>query len=103
MDMDVIALPIEGIVSNPKIRGGKPIIEGRTLRVMDVAAKVRFHHYSPEQIAEAFTLTMAQVHAALAYYFAHQANIDADIDEEIEWVRQAKEQGLGQSRPPLSR
>jgi uncharacterized protein (DUF433 family) len=39
MDMDVIALPIEGIVSNPKIRGGKPIIDGNGLRVQDIAAR----------------------------------------------------------------
>jgi uncharacterized protein (DUF433 family) len=101
--MNVIALPIEGIVSNPDVRGGKPIIDGTGLRVMDVAARVRFHHETPQQIADGFEITMAQVHAALAYYFAHQAAIDHELDDEIALITDAKEKGLGQRRPPLFR
>jgi uncharacterized protein (DUF433 family) len=101
--MNVIALPIEGIVSNPAVRGGKPIIDGTGLRVMDVAARVRFHQETPEQIAEGFQITMAQVHAALAYYFAHQEIIDRELDDEIALIKDAKEKGLGQRRPPLFR
>jgi uncharacterized protein (DUF433 family) len=100
--MNVIALPIEGIVSNPDVRGGKPIIDGTGLRVMDVAARVRFHHETPQQIADGFEITMAQVHAALAYYFAHQAAIDHELDDEIVSITDAKEKGLGQRRPPLA-
>jgi uncharacterized protein (DUF433 family) len=101
--MNVIALPIEGIVSNPDVRGGKPIIDGTGLRVMDIAARVRFHQETPEQIAEGFQITMAQVHAALAYYFAHQEAIDRELDDETALIKDAKEKGIGQRRPPLFR
>ena len=50
--MDAVVLPITGIVSDPKIRSGRPIIEGTTLRVMDVAALYKYQARTPEQIAE---------------------------------------------------
>jgi len=37
----------------------------------------------PEEIVHKFGhLSLAQVHAALAYYYANKAEIDADIDAE---------------------
>ena len=37
---------------------------------------------TPEDIHEAYPhLSMAQIHAALAYYYDHKAEIDADIEE----------------------
>jgi hypothetical protein len=44
---------------------------------------------------------MAQVHAALAYYFAHQQAIDSDLEADEVLFTEAKERGLGQRRPPL--
>jgi uncharacterized protein (DUF433 family) len=45
--------------------------------------------YSAEEIADTIDhLTMAQVYAALAYYHANRAEIDADLEaEEAEWDR----------------
>ncbi len=34
---------------------------------------------TPEEIAEIPHLNLAQVHAALAYYYAHKEQIDPDI------------------------
>jgi uncharacterized protein (DUF433 family) len=38
----------------------------------------------PEEIVQTFGghLSLAQVHAALAYYYANQAEIDADLESE---------------------
>ena len=36
---------------------------------------------SPQQIAHAFNLTLGEVHAALAYYYDHQLEIDRSITE----------------------
>ena len=37
---------------------------------------------TPEQVHEAYPhLSMAQIHAALAYYYGHKEEIDADIEE----------------------
>jgi uncharacterized protein (DUF433 family) len=39
----------------------------------------------PEQIARKFGhLSLAQVHAVLAYYHANQAQIDADLESEAQ-------------------
>ena len=37
----------------------------------------------PEEIVRKFGhLSLAQIHAALAYYYANQAEIDADLEDE---------------------
>ncbi|MCY3832568.1 MAG: DUF433 domain-containing protein [Chloroflexi bacterium] len=72
---------IDLIYRNPNIRGGRPCIVGTGLRVMDLVSAMRWNGRNPEQMAEAFQITLAQVHAALAYYYCNQAEIDADMRE----------------------
>ena len=98
--MENTILVIETIISNPAIRSGRPVIAGTTLRVQDVAESLRFSGYTPEEIGQHYQLTLAQVHAALAYYFDHQAAIDQQIEADIALIRQAQEQGFGQ-QPPM--
>ncbi len=74
--------PIEIIVSDPAIRGGKPVIAGRAVAVIDVAILYIVQNQTPEQIAEAYDLTPDQVHAALAYYFLHREELDAQQQAE---------------------
>jgi uncharacterized protein (DUF433 family) len=99
---EITVLSIDTIVSNPKIRRGRPIIAGTTLMVQDVAAYHIYRKFTPEIIADQLQLSLAQVHAALAYYYAHQDDIDAQLEADLEFARQAKEQGLGH-RHPVSR
>jgi uncharacterized protein (DUF433 family) len=98
---EVTVLSIDTIISNPKIRSGRPIIAGTTLRVQDVAAHHIYRKYTPEELAYQLQISLAQVHAALAYYYAHKAEIDAQIEEDDRLIREAKEQGLGQRNPPV--
>ena len=70
---------IDLVVSDPKIRGGRPIIAGTTLRISDIAAWHTFGGQTPEELAVGFKLTMAQVYAALSYYYAHKTEIDEEI------------------------
>jgi hypothetical protein len=37
-------------------------------------------------------LSLAQIHSALAHYFDHQAELDAEISEQSEQVRRIREQ-----------
>jgi Protein of unknown function (DUF433) len=49
---------------------------------------------SPEQIAATHPgLSLAAVHAALAYYHSHRAEIDADIRADEELVAHLRSQG----------
>jgi uncharacterized protein (DUF433 family) len=66
----------------PAIRGGRPKIARTGVTVMRVAAWYKMG-LSPEEIATQYGhLSLAQVHAALAYYHANPEEIEADLDEE---------------------
>lgn len=82
--MTTTILNISEIVSDPKIRGDRPVIAGTRLRVSDVVA----HHLygdklTAEEIAKQFGLNLGQVHAALAYYYLHQAEIDGEMQRKL--------------------
>src|SRR5439155_23520 len=79
------------ITSSPEIRGGRPRVAGTGLTVMRIAG---WHQLgcSPEDIARKTGLSLAQIHAALAYYHANQVEIDAGLDHEAaEYDRLAQE------------
>jgi uncharacterized protein (DUF433 family) len=98
---DITVLSIDTIVSHPDIRSGRPVIAGTSLMVQDVAAHHRIHNYSPDELAEQLGISLAQVYAALAYYYDHQSEIDAQISDNDRVIREAKEQRFGQRHPPV--
>jgi uncharacterized protein (DUF433 family) len=70
------------IVRDPKIRGGRPRLAGTGVTVRRVVGWYRLG-LSPEEIAERIGhISLAQVHAALAYYHANREEIEADIQAE---------------------
>jgi uncharacterized protein (DUF433 family) len=85
----VTVLNISEIVSDPTIRGGRPVLAGTGIRVVDI---VGYHLYgdklSPEQIVHDFRLPLGQVHAALAYYFLHQEELDEQMQKDVEEAEQ---------------
>ena len=97
----IIALPIDLIESNPNLRGGWPLIVGTGVTVHDVAAQHTFHAQSVDDIALNFGLSLAQVHAALAYYYSHKSEIDAQILETDAQIQAAKERRIGQRHQAL--
>ena len=72
-----------------------PYITGTTTKVLEV---VRDHiglGWSPEEIHEQYPyLTLAQIYAALAYYFGHRDEIDQDIAQRDQFVRTSSVRGL---------
>jgi uncharacterized protein (DUF433 family) len=70
------------ISRRPDIRGGRPGIAGTGVSVRRIA---QWHNMGliPEEIARKLGhVSLAQVHAALAYYHANQTEIDADLETE---------------------
>lgn len=59
----------------------EPVIVGRKITVHDIAGLVVLGQSSVEWVAENYDLTLAQIHAALAYYYDHQAQIDREMQE----------------------
>ena len=66
----------------PGIVGGKPRIAGRRLTVQDIALWHEHLGRSADEIADDHDLTLAEVYAALAYYFDHRAEIDQHLEED---------------------
>ncbi len=62
---------------------------------MDIAAAMLFHDQTPDQIAAAYELSLAQVYAALAYYYAHKAEIDTAMREDSALVKAFKDRRAG--------
>lgn len=87
-------LSLEFIASDPQIRNGRPIIAGTSIRVLDIVALFTLEQRTPEDIASGYGLSLAQVHASLAYYYAHKVEIDADLRHEIDLIEKAKEKRL---------
>ena len=74
---------IQHIESTPGVLGGKPRIAGHRIRVMDVVFWHEKRGLSPDEIIALYpSLTLADVHAALAYYFDHQAEIEVEFKRE---------------------
>jgi len=72
---------IAHIVFDAGILGGKPHIQGHRIAVHHIAWWYT-QGVDAEEIAHEFALTPAEVHAALAYYYDHQAMIDRELADE---------------------
>jgi uncharacterized protein (DUF433 family) len=73
------------ITKTPGVCGGKACIAGHRIRVLDIVVWHEMRGMSPEEIVHNFPgITLADVHAALAYYFDHREEIEADFRRERE-------------------
>jgi uncharacterized protein (DUF433 family) len=72
----------EHIQITPNACGGKPHIAGHRIRVQDVVIWYEHLNMSPDDIVYQYpSITLADVHAALAYYYDHLDEIRQDIRE----------------------
>lgn len=78
MQMQTTAPSLDSyIVNTPDTLGGKPRIAGTRIAVAQVKT-ARLKLGMPfEEIAQSYNLSLAAVYAAMAYYYAHKAEIDA--------------------------
>jgi uncharacterized protein (DUF433 family) len=72
------------ITSN--ICGGKPRIAGHRITVQQIAIWHERLGKSADEIATEFELELADIHAALAYYFVHREEIDQAIAQSQSWI-----------------
>lgn len=75
-------IPDEHIEVTPGVVGGKPRISGRRITVQNIVIWHERMGKSADEIAAEYDLTLADVHAALAYYFDHRAAMDESMREE---------------------
>jgi uncharacterized protein (DUF433 family) len=74
-------------------------ISGARVKVIEIALDKLAHGSSPEEMHFQYpSLSLAQIHAALSYYYEHQTELDADIQRRWQEVN-----GLaaGEANSPL--
>jgi len=79
------------IVKTPDTCGGRPRIAGSRISVEYIYNCVEGAGMTPAQVVEELPhITKAQVHAALAYYWSHEDEIQKDIAEGEKLVAELK-------------
>jgi len=78
----------------PDIAGGKPCIAGHRITVQNIVVWHERMGKSADEIATEYDLTLADIYAALTYYFDHRNEIDQSIEESEAFV-----EALRQSTP----
>lgn len=87
------AQPQPAIEQRADRRGGEPVIAGTGVRVMDIAVRYDILRMTPDEIAVALPhLTLAQIHAALSYYYAHKPALDRQWKAALRRVARRRKQ-----------
>jgi uncharacterized protein (DUF433 family) len=73
----------ERISRTPGVCGGKACVAGHRVRVLDIVVCHEHQGMTPDEIVCHYpTITLADVHAALAYYFEHIDEIQQEMRAE---------------------
>jgi uncharacterized protein (DUF433 family) len=86
------------ISRRPEIRGGRPCIAGTGVSVFRVAIWHQMGMSAEEIMQKYGHLSMAQVYAAITYYYANQAEIDACIAEDDRLCQELEKQYASKPR-----
>jgi uncharacterized protein (DUF433 family) len=79
------------ITKTPGVCGGRACIAGHRIRVADIVAWHERRGYSPDEIVDMFPgITLADVYAALTYYFDHREEIEGEFQKSDEWGQWVK-------------
>ena len=79
------------IVQDEGICGGQPRIAGTRLKVQHIFLEYKRLGWSPDQICDAHPgIKLAQVHAAISYYYDHKEELDKSIREDKEFAERLK-------------
>jgi len=84
------ATTYEHIVLN---QAGVPIIKGTSTKIVEIILEVKAYGWSPEEIHFQHPyLSLGQIHSALAYYWDNADEINRDIKERLDKVREIRQQ-----------
>ena len=76
----------------PKVAGGKPRIAGHRITVQNIAIWHEWMGLSADDIATEYGLSLADVYAALAYYYDHRAEIEQAMADDDSFVAVMRKQ-----------
>jgi len=79
----------ERIAKTPGVCGGRACVAGHHVRVLDIVVWHEHQGMTPDDIVSHVpSLTLADVHAALAYYFDQMAEIQEEMRSDREIVEE---------------
>lgn len=87
-----MAKAIESRIVKDKLMSGSPRIAGTRIRVRDIVEKHIVLGSSPEEIAEAFDISLAAVYDALSYYYEHTEEVQEEIRKDREFVEKFRKE-----------
>lgn len=79
------------IDQSPGIRGGKAHIKNTRITVSDMVIMHLRLGQSLEEIAATYDLSLSAVYAAMAYYYDHNTDIDAEIEIERQFYEEMRQ------------
>ena len=92
MDGTATAAPIEHIVLDDK---GRPCLKKSNFKLVQFIGAMLGQRWTPEETLEQYPdLTLGEIHAALAYYYDHKDNMDAEMQRLSDDVDQLRAQTL---------
>lgn len=80
---------VQHIEKTPGVVGGKARIAGTRIRVMDIVIWYEKHGKTADEIIDMFShITLADVHAAIAYYYDNREEIESSFAREREFANE---------------
>lgn len=87
------------LTSSPGVCGGRLRIEGTRVTVLQIVTLYK-RGETPDEISLNYPhVTLAQIHAALAYYHSHQADVERELAEERAEAERLEQEHARSRRP----
>ena len=72
-------------------QNGVPLLAGTTMKVVELVMAQQAYGWSPEELHfQHPDLPLSQIYSALAYYWDHKQELDADIERRSRFVEQMR-------------
>jgi uncharacterized protein (DUF433 family) len=87
--MSSVKTPVSHIAFDER---GRAILAGTTIKVIEIALDQIANGWSPAEIHYQHyqSMSMGQIHAALSYYYDHQPEFDAEIEQQLREVERLR-------------
>jgi len=90
------------IETTPGVCGGQPRVSGHRITVRQIVTWHDRMGISADEIASDYDLAIADVYAALAYYFDHREEIDAATSSDVTFIEGLRRSVPSKLKPKLS-
>lgn len=73
------------ITKEPGVRGGRACVDATRIAVVDIVAMLKAGKSPEQMLVEYPSLSLAQIHAAISYYYENKSEIEAELAEDDGW------------------